>query len=502
MVMRAATVSLSGIQAVGVDVQVQITPGMSTFQIVGLPDGAVRESRERIRGAFHALGIALPAKRITINLAPADLAKEGSHYDLPIAVALLAALGAIPADAVENTVFMGELALDGTLHPVPGCLPAAIHAVAENRSSIFTPQANAAEAAWAEEIDVFGLTTLQSFIDHTKGSQVLSPALAVLQKTAGGAVPDLAEIRGQEQAKRAAEIAAAGGHNLLLIGPPGSGKSMLAARLPHLLPPLSSKEALEVSMIHSVAGQLGAAGLVTTRPFRDPHHSASAVALCGGGLKAKPGEISLSHRGVLFLDELPEFPRAVLESLRQPLETGNITVSRANHHITYPAKFQLIAAMNPCPCGYLGDAARTCTRAPKCAEKYQERLSGPFLDRIDMHIAVPAVDVKDLALPPAKEGTKEVAARVAAARAVQARRYAGLENIICNADLSGKQIDKFCTPTKAAEKTLQTAAEKFNLSARAYHRTLKTARTIADLASAEIIDTPHIAEALAYRQTT
>lgn len=500
MVAHTATIALSGIAATSVDVQVQIAPGLSSFQVVGLPDGAVRESKERIRAAFHALGISLPAKRIVVNLAPADISKEGSHYDLPIAVGLLIALGTLPQDAADQTLFMGELGLDGSLHPVPGCLPAAIHAAQKGHTKLFVPKQNGAEASWAQGLDIFAASSLKDVMDHIKGEAVLSPEKPAAVENAQQSHMDLSDIRGQEQAKRAAEIAAAGGHNLLLIGPPGSGKSMLAARMPDLLPPLNPEEALEVSMIHSVAGQLnGDTGLVMHRPYRDPHHSASAVALCGGGIKAKPGEISLSHRGVLFMDELPEFSRQVLETLRQPLETGNVTVSRANHHVTYPARFQLIAAMNPCPCGYLG-MDQGCSRQPGCAAKYQNRLSGPLLDRIDLHVHVPPVDVKDLNLPPAKEGTKEVAARVATARALQNERYKDNAHIVCNSDLSGKELDAHCRTDDGSRNLLNNAAEKFNLSARAYHRILKVARTIADLENAPAIQKPHVAEALAYRQ--
>lgn len=504
MVAQVQTLALQGLVATPVNVQVQITAGLVGMNIVGLPSNSVKESRERVRGAFHALGIGMPAKRITINLSPADLAKEGSHYDLPIAVAMLAALGVVPADSADGLVVMGELGLDGKVTGVSGCLPSALAAAGQGARWMIVPATNAAETAWAAQdggMGVLGVADLGQLIKHLRGDDIITPAKAERQTTKGPVrAADLSDIRGQESAKRAAEIAAAGGHHLLLSGPPGSGKSMLAARMPMLLPPLGAAEALEVSMIHSVAGMLDGQGLVSDRPFRDPHHSASSVALTGGGLKAKPGEMSLAHRGVLFLDELPEFPRQVLETLRQPLETGTITISRANSHVTYPARFQLVAAMNPCMCGYFGDPTKGCKKQPACATDYQNRLSGPLLDRFDLKVAVPAVKAADLSLPPAKETTAQVAARVAVARDRQRQRFGEQDGgPVCNAELQGALLDQFCPLTPECREILNKAADKMGLSARGYHRVIRVARTIADLAGEATIGRPHITEALAYR---
>jgi magnesium chelatase family protein len=505
VVARVKTVAFQGIDVVEVDVQVQIVPSsMVGIVIVGLPDKAVAESRERVRGALGAIGLALPPKRVVVNLAPADLFKEGSHFDLPIALAVLGAMGVLPPDEMARFTALGELGLDGTVAPVAGVLAAAVHAAEKDRGLI-CPAAQGGEAAWAGEVEVLAPPTLLALINHFKGTQVLTPPQPRMAEDLTNHL-DLRDIKGQETAKRALEVAAAGAHNLLMIGPPGSGKSMLAARLPGLLPPLDPAEALEVSMVHSVAGQLADGKLMRRRPFRDPHHSASLPALVGGGLRAKPGEVSLAHLGVLFLDELPEFQRGALESLRQPIETGRVSVARANAHVTYPARFQLVAAMNPCKCGYLGDRQLGCSRQPKCAEDYQTRISGPLFDRIDLHVEVPAVSPADLTLPPPAEGSAQVAARVAAARARQTARYApanaedGDRIIRSNADADGELLEQVAAPDADGRKLLTDAAEKFRLTARGYHRVLRVARTLADLDGAESVRRQHVAEALSYRR--
>ena len=502
MVQRVTTVAFEGIEARAVDVQVQVAPGLPHFAMVGLPDKAVSEAKERVRAALIASGLALPARRITVNLAPADLPKEGSHYDLPIALGLMAAIGAIPADALTGFTVLGELGLDGSIAAVAGVLPAAIGANAR-REGLICPAACGPEAAWASpEMEIVAAASLIQLANHFRGTQTLNRPQPKIREPDATLI-DLKDIKGQESAKRALEVAAAGGHNLLMIGPPGAGKSMLAARLPTILPPLTPAELLEVSMIASVAGEIEGGALTNQRPFRSPHHSASMPALVGGGLRVKPGEISLAHHGVLFLDELPEFAPQVLDSLRQPLETGEVAIARANHRVTYPARVMLVAAMNPCRCGNASDPGYACKRGPnvRCAADYQARLSGPLLDRIDLHIEVPAVTAADLILPPPAEGSREVAARVARARTLQAERYAaaGLPQIRCNAAAHGPLLEEVAQPDASGMALLRDAADAMRLSARGYHRVLRVARTLADLDGSHKVGRLHLAEALSYR---
>ncbi|MBB3612174.1 YifB family Mg chelatase-like AAA ATPase [Rhizobium sp. BK602] len=500
MVARVSTVAFQGIEGVPVEVQVMIAPGKVLMHIVGLPDKAVAESRERVQAALHASGLALPPKKVTVNLAPADLPKEGSHFDLPIALGLMAALGAIPADALSAYAVLGELNLDGTIAPVAGALPAAIAANAMGKGLI-CPAESGPEAAWAgSDIDILAPRSLIALANHFRGTQVLSRPEPAVRATAAN-VPDLADIKGQESAKRALEVAAAGGHNLLFVGPPGSGKSMLASRLPSILPPLSTAELLEVSMIHSVAGQLSGGKLSDRRPYRTPHHSATMAALVGGGLRARPGEASLAHHGILFLDELPEFSPQALDALRQPLESGECIIARANHRVSYPANIQLVAAMNPCRCGMAGEPGHTCARGPRCVSDYQGRISGPLLDRIDIRIDVPAVSAADLIRPATAEKSADVALRVARARERQRERFeaAGLKGISTNARCSTSMIEVIAEPDAAGLQLLRDAAEKLKFSARGYHRVLKVARTLADLDDKQTVGRIHLAEAISYR---
>jgi len=473
---------------------------MPAFSIVGLPDKAVSEARDRVRAALSSMAIALPSKRITINLSPADIRKEGSHFDLPIALALLAALEIIPRDAAEGTTALGELSLDGSLVPVVGALPAAMSAAADDRS-LLCPVASGPEAAWVGACQVIAARGLAEVVQHYSGQSPLLPAQPgeVIAPSHSRCMRD---VKGQERAKRALEIAAAGRHHLMMVGSPGSGKSMLAARIPGILPPLTATEALETSMVHSLAGLLDEGGLSRTRPFREPHHTASMAAIVGGGRGAKPGEVSLAHNGVLFMDEFPEFQRTVLETLRQPLETGEVMVSRANAHVKYPCRFMLVAAANPCKCGYMADPARACSRAPICGEDYLGRISGPLMDRFDLRVEVPPVSFADLDLPSDGATSVTIAARVAQARQAQADRYAGANGVRLNADIEGEMLDSVATPDSDGKQLLRKVAERFGLTARGYHRVLRVARTIADLEGSDAVRRNHVAEATSFRLTS
>ena len=498
MVSHISTLTFEGLRAVAIDVQVQMVTGLPSVTIVGLADKAVAESKERVRSAIHALGLSVPAKRVIVNLSPADIQKEGSHFDLPIALAILVAMGVIPQEELDGFVALGELSLDGAILPVSGVLPAAMHAATLNKGLI-CPAACGAEAAWSGLEPVLAPPSLLSLINHIKGAQLLSPPTCTPDDAPLHSV-NMREIRGQQLARRAMEVAAAGGHNLLMVGPPGAGKSMLASCLPGILPPMDASEVLEASMIASIAGKIEGGRLSRRRPFRDPHHSASPAAMTGGGKRAQPGEISLAHLGVLFLDELPEFPRAVLESLRQPLESGTISVARAAAHVSYPARFQLVAAMNPCRCGYLTDPERACSKAPRCADDYQAKISGPLLDRFDMTIEVAEVPTLEMLGSPGGEPSEVVAARVQAARQRQKQRYQqqGLA-IRTNAEISGDALHQSVVPDSAGRALLEQATSQMKLSMRGYTRVLRVARTIADLEGSETVTKQHIAEALSYR---
>jgi magnesium chelatase family protein len=501
MTSKIKTFSFTGIDVAPVDVQVKIASGNPIFNIVGLPDKAVGESKERVRAAILSTGLSWPYQRITTNLAPADLQKEGSHFDLAIALGIMVEIGVLTQESINNFFILGELSLDGSITAVSGIISAAIGAN-ERNCGIICPAANGAEAAWAGDLEIIAAPDLVTLINHLKGEQLL-PRPENSKIFSPKKYPDLAEVKGQEVAKRALEIAAAGGHNLLMVGPPGTGKSMLASRLSGILPPLSLMEILEINMIASISGKIIDGALSTERPFREVHHSCSMPAMVGGGAKAKPGEISLAHNGVLFLDELAEFPRQVLDSMRQPLETGQVNISRVNSHITYPANFQLIAAMNPCRCGFLGDLKRECKKAATCGEDYKNKISGPLLDRIDMVVNVAMIDI--FATNQAKgESSEVIAARVLKARELQKKRYEvedEMENSSkINAKISGKILDKFCELDDESQKILQVSVEKMQSSMRGITRILRVARTIADLENSEKIKQSHLLEAISYRR--